>query len=189
VAVNKQKIALMMTGGLLVATAASAQGHYYDGRRDPGYGGPYVGLNVGQIYYKEDGLDAITPLGGYFRFGQQFSPYLAIEGRIGGGFSDDSSNGYAVRVDSLYAGYIKGSLPLAPGFSLYGLAGLAGAHLSRNFGDYEVTESGFSYGLGGDFALGNGAALNVEWSRLLSGTNFGYDYNVDIASFGVTFRF
>jgi hypothetical protein len=108
VAVKKQKIALMLTGAVLVATAASAQGRYYDERRNADYGGPYVGLNISQIDYKEDGLRAITPTGGYFRIGQQFSPNLAIEGRIGGGFSDDSTNGYAVRVDALYAGYIKG---------------------------------------------------------------------------------
>jgi len=187
--VNKQRIVLMLTGAVLVATTASAQGRYYDERRNADYGGPYVGLNIGQINYQEDGLHAITPLGGYFRIGQQFSPNLAIEGRIGGGFSEDSSDGYVVKVDSLYAGYIKGSLPLGQGFSVYGLGGLAGMHLRRNFGDGDVTESGFSYGLGADFALGNGTALNVEWSRLLSGTNFGYDFKTDIASIGVTFRF
>jgi opacity protein-like surface antigen len=187
--VNKQRIALIVTGAVLMATAASAQGRYYDERSNVDYGGPYVGLNIGQINYQEAGLHAITPLGGYFRIGQQFSPNLAIEGRIGGGFSDDSTNGYAVKVDSLYAGYIKGSLPLGQGFSLYGLGGVGGMHLRRNFGDGDVTESGFSYGLGADFALGNGTALNVEWSRLLSGTNVGYDFNTDIASIGVTFRF
>lgn len=186
---KKSMAVLFWLCGTLAATAASAQGYSYGGSRHPDSFGPYVGVNVGQIYYKEEGLDGITPMGGFFRIGQQFSPNVAIEGRLGGGFSDDSTNGYAVRVDSLYAGYVKGSLPLAPGFSLYGLAGLGGAHIRRNFGDFEVTESGFSYGLGGDFALGNGAALNIEWSRLLSGTNFGYDYHVDIASIGVTFRF
>lgn len=186
---NKLRIALMLTGAVLGATAAPAQGRYDDERRNVDYGGPYVGLNIGQINYKEDGLRAITPTGGYLRIGQQFSPNLAIEGRIGGGFSGDSSDGYAVKVDSLYAGYIKGSLPLGQGFSVYGLGGVGGMHLRRNFGDGDVAESGFSYGLGADFALGNGTALNVEWTRLLSGTNFGYDFNTDIASIGVTFRF
>lgn len=186
---KKQKIALMLKGAVLVVTAASAQGRYYEVRRNADYGGPYVGLNIGQINYGEDGLRPITPTGGYFRFGQQFSPNLAIEGRIGGGFSDDSADGYAVKVDALYAGYVKGSLPLGQGFSLYGLGGLGGMHLRRNFGDGDATESGFSYGLGADFALGNGTALNLEWTRLLSGTNFGYDFNTDIASIGVTFRF
>jgi hypothetical protein len=189
VTVNKLRIALMVTGAALLATAAAAHGRYDDERRTGDYGGTYVGLNIGSIHYKEDGLEAITPTGGYFRIGQEFSPNLAIEGRIGGGFSDDSTNGYAVKVDALYAGYIKGSLPLAQGFSLYALGGLGGMHMHRNFGDGNITESGFSYGLGGDFDLGNGAAINVEWSRLLSGTNVGYDYNTDIASIGVTFRF
>ncbi|MFO1402519.1 MAG: porin family protein [Steroidobacteraceae bacterium] len=184
---------MCVAGGVLAASAAMAHDGYGDGRyADRRYDedtGTYVGLNVGQIRYSEDGLGAITPNGGYFRIGQAFSPNFAIEGRVGGGFSEDSTDGYAVRVDALYAGYIKGSLPLAPGFSLYALGGLGGAHLRRNFGDGNVTESGFSYGLGGDFALGNGTAINVEWSRLVSGTNFGYDFDTDIASIGLTFRF
>lgn len=183
---------LLMAAGTLAATNAIAHDRYdqrrYDERGND-YAGTYVGLNVGQIRYSEDGLGAITPNGGYFRIGQAFSPNFAIEGRIGGGFADDTTDGYAVRVDALYAGYLKGSLPLAPGFSLYALGGLGGAHLRRNFGDGNVTESGFSWGLGGDFALGNGTAINVEWSRLVSGTNFGYDFDTDIAAIGVTFRF
>jgi opacity protein-like surface antigen len=179
----------MTLGALLATSVATAQGRYgYAPRYDDG-GETYVGLNVGQIRYHEAGLDTITPSGGYFRVGKAFSPFLAIEGRIGGGFAEDSTNGYAVKVDALYAGYIKGSLPLGQGFSLYALGGLGGVHLRRNFGDGNSTESGFSYGLGGDFDLGNGATINLEWSRLASGTNFGYGFDTDIAAIGVSFRF
>lgn len=181
--------ALLLSGAVLAATLASAHDGYDYSRRDADGGGTYVGLNVGQIRYREEGLGAITPAGGYFRIGHEFTPNLAIEGRAGGGFSDDSTDGYAIRMNAMYAGYLKGSLPLAPGFSLYALGGLGGMHLRRNFGDGDVTETGFSWGLGGDFAVGNGTSVNVEWSRLLSGTNFGYHYDTDIASIGLTFRF
>lgn len=187
---NRSHVACVLACGLLVSGIAAAHGRYdpYERSYDDTTSA-YVGLNIAQIRYKEEGLDSITPTGGYFRLGAQLSPYVAVEGRVGGGFNDDSTDGYAVRVDTLYAAYLKGSLPLAPGFSIYGLGGLGGVRLHRNFGDLRADDTGFSYGLGADFALGNGAGLNLEWSRLVSGTNFGYDYDTDLASLGVTFRF
>ena len=121
--------------------------------------------------------------------GARLSPNIAIEGRIGGGLGRSDVNSYGVEVRSLYAVYIKGIVPLSPVFSIYGLGGVAGVKLKRDFGEEESRDSGFSYGVGMEFGLPRGASLNVEYTRLVSGNNQGYDFNVDMASVGVAWRF
>ena len=170
-------------------------GDYYahdrrgDRYRDDYDAGPYVGLSLGQLRYNEESLDTITPAAAMVTLGARLSPNIAIEGRIGGGLGRTDVNSYGVEVRSLYAGYIKGIVPLSPAFSIYGLGGVAGVKLKRDFGEEESRESGFSYGVGMEFGLPRGASLNVEYTRLVSGNNQGYDFNVDMASVGVAWRF
>jgi hypothetical protein len=187
---NNWKLALVAT----VAAGAAGGAAAYDGGQHYEYGhgdgsGAYVGLSLGQLRYSEAGLDTITPATGMLTIGASLSPNLALEGRIGGGFGSADTNGYGVRVNSLYAGYLKGSLPLSPGFSLYGLGGVAGVDLQRDFGLGETHDSGLTYGVGMDFDLYGGTRLNLEWTRLASGNNLGYDYYVDQAAIGVAWRF
>jgi opacity protein-like surface antigen len=194
-AVMNKTIPVLITG-LLAAGGAlaheSGYGDYYGRRGDYGrdFGsGAYVGLSVGQLRYSEEGLDAITPATAMLVIGAPLSPNLAIEGRLGGGLGRADTNSYGLEVRSLYAGYLKGSLPLSPGFSLYGLGGVAGVDLRRDFGLIDAHDTGFSYGLGMDFDLQAGATLNIEWTRLATGNNLGYDYHVDQAAIGVAWHF
>jgi len=166
----------------------------YNGSQRDDYGrgfssGAYVGLSLGQLRYDEAGLDTITPTMGMLTIGAPLSPNLALEGRIGGGLGRGDTNGFGVDLDYLVAGYLKGSLPLSPGMSLYGLGGVAGVDLKRDFGVGETHDSGFSYGLGMDFDLYGGTRLNLEWTRLASGNDLGFEYHVDAASIGVAWRF
>lgn len=151
--------------------------------------GPYVGLSIGQLRYNEDTLDTITPTAVTATIGARLSPYVAVEGRIGGGVGRTDVNSYGVDVRSLYAGYIKGIVPVSPVWSIYGLGGVAGLKVKRDFGQVESRDSGFSYGIGMEFGLPRGASINVEYTRLATGSNEGYDYNVDMASVGVAWRF
>jgi opacity protein-like surface antigen len=160
-----------------------------DRYRDDYDTGPYVGLSIGQMRYDEEGLDTITPAAVTATLGARLSPNVAIEGRIGGGLGRSDTNSYGVEVRSMYAGYIKGILPLSPVFSIYGLGGVAAVNLKRDFGQDESHDSGFSYGIGMDFNLPRGTSLNVEFTRLTTGNNQGYDYNLDMASVGVSWRF
>lgn len=183
---------LILTAGLFGGTTAMAAGYY-----DSGYGrhraydapGPYVGLSLGSLQYSEDGLDSITPSVGLLRLGVPLSPYLSLEGRAGGGLADASSGGYHVKVDSIYAAYVKGSLPLAPSFSLYAVGGVAGVNLRRDFGYDATRDTGLTFGIGADLYLGGGAGLNIEWTRLPSGSNAGFDYTNSMATIGMTWRF
>ncbi len=160
-----------------------------DYRHDEYDAGPYVGLNLGQLRYNEESLETITPTAATVILGARLSPNIAIEGRVGGGLGRTDVNSYGVDVRSLYAGYIKGIVPLTPVFSIYGLGGVAGVKLKRDFGQEDARESGFSYGVGMEFGLPRGASLNVEYTRLVTGNNQGYDYNLEMASVGVAWRF
>ena len=195
---NKSIPVLMSLVAMGAVGAAAAHDNGYG--RDSGYGrdteygrdgGPsaYIGFRVGQLRYKEEGLDAVTPGAALFDFGATLSPNLAIEGRLGGGLWTADTNTFGVEVRSIYAGYLKGSLPLAPGFSLYALGGVASVDLRRDFGLVQAHDSGFSYGIGMNFQLYGASSLSMEWTRLASGNNLGYNYNVDMASFGMSWRF
>lgn len=103
----------------LLSTAALAGGGYGDGY---GYGsseyedrGFYIGGSVGEIFYKEQGLDTIVPSVAFLNMGVKVNPYLAVEGRVGGGIEDDESRGYRVDVPLVYGGYLKGILPVTRG--------------------------------------------------------------------------
>jgi hypothetical protein len=125
--------------------------------------------------------------------GQQFNPFLAVEGRFGTGINGDETwlygDRYHVNANFLYAGYVKGIMPLSPWFSAYGLAGIGGAELHRNYPDSSSNDAGLSFGVGAQFTLGGGASLNLEWARLTSGTNDQvYDYTADQLTFGVNWR-
>jgi Outer membrane protein beta-barrel domain len=184
---------------LICAVAAgSAAAHDGDGHGDYGHGrdygrnndsGTYAGVSFGQFRYNEEGLDTITPATATFVVGAALSPNVALEGRIGVGLGRSETNTYGVNVNSLYAGYLKGSLPLSPGFSLYGLAGVASVDYKRDFGLVYAHDSGLSYGLGMNFDLAGNSRLNVEWVRLATGNNLGYDYTVDQAAIGLAWRF
>ena len=100
----------------------------------PFYSNVYAGFSFGQLRYSEEGLDTITPATATVVRRAPLSPNLAIEGRFGGGLGSAQANSYGIEVHSLFAGYLKGSVPLAPGFSLYGLGGVANVDLRRDFG-------------------------------------------------------
>ena len=175
----------------MVATSAMAAGRYRarDRYADEDFGF-YMGASAGSLMYKEDGVPTLSPTIVQFRIGQQFSPFVAIEGRIGTGISNDESHGAKLNAEAMYGGYIKGIIPVAPEFSIYGLAGVGGAQLHRNYPDFHSSDASLSFGVGGEFNLGGGASLNAEWVRLTSGTNDGiYDYTADQLTFGVNWRF
>jgi hypothetical protein len=167
------------------AMAASGYGYNYDnGTFDSS--GFYIGANAGEIFYKEQGLATMVPGVAFLTVGEQFNPYVALEGRVGGGFSGDNFRYFHVDVPLVYGGYVKGMLPVSPWFSLYAIAGAGGMQIHRNYPDFNSNNVGFSAGLGGEFTLYGGARVHAEWARLDSGTNDGYGYTVDQLSVGIS---
>jgi hypothetical protein len=177
---------------VVAASGASAQGYgpYGGGQYGrPFYYNAYAGLSVGELRYGEEGLDTITPSTAMVFVGAPLSRNLAIEARFGGGLASAETNSYSLQVRSLFAGYLKGSLPLAPGFSIYGLGGVANVDLQRDFGLAYTNDTGVSYGLGMDFDLASNARMSLEWTHLATGDNLGYSYDVNQASIAMAWRF
>lgn len=184
---NAKTFAPIGVGILALASgAAMAQGNY--GSRPSDDYGLYVGVSAGSSFYNEQGLGSISPTVAQFDVGQQFSPYLAIEGRVGTSVNGDSWYGYHVDEQAIYGGYVKGMWPINPWWSVYGIAGLGGAQIHRNYPHFNTNDLAFSYGVGGELHLGGGASLHLEFSRLTNGDNAGYSYNVNQLLFGVNWR-
>ena len=185
---KKTLIAATLALAGVSTTAALAAGPYGDRYYSGVDNSPYFGVSGGFLSYDEEGLDPITPPVIFARIGVPLVPNLAIEGRIGTGINSAETHGYAVNVQTFGGGYLKGSLPLSPVFSLYGVAGVGTIDLRRNFGE-DTTDTGFSFGIGGDVALQSNVSLNFEWTRYPSGTDVGYDYNNNMFSAGLNWHF
>lgn len=154
--------------------------------------GLYVGANISQINYKEDGISTIKPIALSLKLGNQFTKNFALEARIGTGISDDSLDVFGtsvkVEVDSFYGIYGKGILPLNDNFSVYGLAGYTKGELTASapgVGSFSESDSDFSFGVGCDYFFAENVAFNFEYARLFSGS----DYTVNAPSMGITLKF
>ncbi len=170
---------------LVVSGIAAAQGTY----ADTGAFAPYVGASFGLLRYNESGLSTVSPSLFIARIGLPITSYLAVEGRIGTGVSSDNNAGASVSVSRIGGAYLKGSLPILRTFAVYGVAGVGTMSVNRNFGDGGTTNTGLSYGLGGDVALPGSLGINFEWTHFPGGTDAGYSYNSDVLSAGVTWHF
>ncbi len=186
-----KKTLVCMTLAVVAAagsTAAMAQpGYGYGGPSSFNYG-PYFGASAGELMYNEQGLAQMNPTIALFHVGQQFNPYLGIEGRIGTNVSGGSAYGYHVDAQVIYAGYIKGTVPINPWVSAYGILGLGGVQWHRNYDADSSNDVAVSFGVGAQVNVGGNAALTLEWARLTSGNNVGYGYTANQLTFGVNWR-
>jgi opacity protein-like surface antigen len=92
-----------------------------------------------------------------------------------------------VELDAYFSGLLKGILPLAPRFGIYGLAGATiGKFAASSNGLYvDKWESDFTYGAGAEIGFAPNMSLALEWLRMLEGSG----YRLDAASVAFNFRF
>lgn len=139
----------------------------------------YLGLQYNLLNQETDG-DDLEPTALQARFGIQFNPNVALEGRLGYGVSDDDLNEGAASLtldpEWLVGAYLKvgldKSLPVAP----YLLLGHSTAtaevttEVSSLLGTARDTEertaSDPSYGAGVEVNLNPETALTAEWVQL-----------------------
>ncbi|HTP38271.1 MAG TPA: outer membrane beta-barrel protein [Steroidobacteraceae bacterium] len=185
----------------LAASVANARGYSDDSSRGDSFA-PYVGGSIGRFVYDETGADTLYPGALMFRVGVPINEYFALEGRIGTGFSKSdgvfSQSDVTASVDRIAAGYAKLSLPVGPRFSFYGLAGIANTKLrwsQSGLADGTSSDTGFSYGVGGQVGMRRDTAFTFEWARLRDLTAsqntsglLGNDATGDMFSIGVQVR-
>ncbi|MBY6019574.1 porin family protein [Ferrimonas balearica] len=171
----KRSLIALALGAAMISVPAAAN-------LDQGYG--YIG---GQLNYfdLDTGLGSVNPMALTFLGGYQFNPYLALEGRIGVGVTDDDltiwDETVSVEVDHYYAGYLVGTLPLTDWVSVYGLLGYAETKISASSGGNSADESDndLSYGLGLKMNASENAGFTLEYIELyddVSSLNLGFTY-------------
>jgi len=140
-----------------------------------GYGTAYGAVDYSYLTYDEDGFDDLHPSAVRLRLGADLHRYFGIELQGAFGVADDSLDymGYEVEldVDSYLGVYGKGMLPVTDRFSLYGLAGYASTKAKAKIPELDVSESdtgsGFSYGGGLDFKLGERLHLTADVMQIV----------------------
>jgi opacity protein-like surface antigen len=131
----------------------------------------YGGVGVAEVEFKPDRGPSFKPTAISGFVGKEINPNLAAELRLSAGIGSDSN----VEVDHVFGAYVRGILPLARDFSLYGLLGVSRAKVNFTGGGGSVTDTGLSYGIGGDINIGKSVAVGVEWASLVRPS--GYELN------------
>lgn len=153
--------------------------------------GPYGSISFSHFSYKQSGSASasLTGIGG--ALGTVVNPHFAIEARAGLGLDDDQITPGAspvnVGLDAYFSGLLKGILPLAPRFGVYGVAGATiGKFAASSNGLYvNKWESDFTYGAGAEIGFAPNMSLGLEWLRMFEGSG----YRLDAASLAFNFRF
>jgi Outer membrane protein beta-barrel domain len=171
-----------------VAMAANGYGYGSDSSGDYLGNGFYVGASAGEVFYKESGLGTMVPTVAFAQIGEQFNPYVAIEGRVGGGVSGDDWAYFHVDMPLMYGGYVKGILPVTPWFSGYAIAGVTGLQIHRNYPDFNSSNAGFTFGAGAEMTIFGGAIVHAEFAQIDQGNNDGYHFTADQLAVGVSWR-
>jgi opacity protein-like surface antigen len=188
----KNKLALIALSGLLISVAetgvADTENKFYAGLQ---YGvGEYSESNVSEDF------DTSVAMG---RFGYDINSSFSIEGRLGTSLEDDSQflleqcacgSDVTLEIDAIMGIYGKGRYDLSEWFSVYGMLGASRVEATVSLADFPdadntESESTISYGVGVDIGFARRWAFNVEYLRYLDGD----DFDLDIASAGVTFAF
>ena len=153
-------MAMALAGGVAMSQPAAASE-------------PYVGVGLGS-FVLDDGLNRQDTLGGYLQLGDDFSPYLGGELRVGAS-SKTSEEAVPVvrpasRVDWFAAFYLKPKYAFSENWMGYGLVGVGSLRASYypiGAAKQTKTRIGLGYGLGLQYRLADQYSLGAEWSHLL----------------------
>lgn len=154
-------IAIGLAGGMALSQPAQATE-------------PYVGVGLGS-FVLNDGVNRQDTFGGYLQLGDDFSPYLGGELRIGASAKTKEETvpvaRPATQVDGFAAFFLKPKYTFAENWMGYGLIGLGTVRASYypiGAAKQTKTRVGLGYGLGLQYRMADQYSLGAEWSHLLS---------------------
>ena len=125
-----------------------------------------------------------------FIAGYNINQYFAVEGRYTSTFTDED----LVEMDGLSI-FVKPQYPVSADFSLYALLGYGSVSMDEvNHSGVDVDESGFQWGLGASYAIGENYTLFIDYTSLavdMDGTyyNGALQVDADAVTLGVTYKF
>jgi len=126
-----------------------------------------------------------TPAGVRVKLGTRINRYLDLEGQLGGG--TDNSGFQSPSVDAVFGGlYVKGTVPIGFGTTLFGLAGVGSVGLSQGFNNTGVDEvfTDFSFGAGIETFIADRIDFTADFISYGSDEDDVFD-NVFSVNFGV----
>jgi hypothetical protein len=156
----------MMTAAALAALAAAtpvlaedAGAQWY---RPTGYYGTlgYTGIDQGSP--SDAHIGALTG-----RLGARFGRYFGVEGELSGGTNGDHTTaGLNSRLESQYAAYAVGFLPITPKAELFARVGYGESNLKfKGLGGYSDTSESLNYGAGGQYFFNGKDGIRAEYTR------------------------
>lgn len=150
----------------------------------------YLGANYTSMTFSEDGIDTeYNPTALIGRYGVNTTKYFSFEGRVGTGLSGDTQRLFftdtTLDLDSMFGLYGIGHINIMSSSSLYGLLGITQVKATVSTPGLQSTdsESGFSYGIGTDISISDGAQINLEYTQYLD------ESNVDLSAFSIGLKF
>ena len=134
-----------------------------------------VGLVAGRT--KNENCEDIT-YGVMAKAGYNFNDYMGVEAR--GLITNWEYEGSKIKH---LGAFLKPQYPVSEDFNLYGLAGYAKTTTSHI---QNISETGFAYGAGVEYAVMNDMNMFVDYERLIEKSNIP---DLDAVSLGVSFDF
>lgn len=163
---------------LLFPLAASAHTSEREGRNYLRY--DFVNLSVDDSFY------TANPNAFQFSLGIPLTQHLSIEASALVGVNEDGFGyGYTTKLNSMYGGFIRGSLPLGYN-NIYGRVGMVGIEIEVNetgFGGETYDDTGMAFGVGLEMPITTNSALMFEYTNY---PNINVNQDIDIETSGVS---
>jgi len=181
-----KRLLIAMAAMIVMSNVAQAQDiKFYAG----------TGLGAFGLELKAPGVSQKnTVFGGYAKFGADFNEFVGAELRIG--TTANGSTSYPGGVitlsgDSIFSYFLKLQYPVAQDFRLYGLIGGTTAKMAVKINapllglpvlQDSATQTGFSYGAGGEYFVSDQISIGAEWVQYWTNVNVGTSLDAKIWS-------
>jgi outer membrane immunogenic protein len=183
---NRLLLTAAATAALLAAAPAMAQDHARSGdwwTPSDVYGSlGYTAINQGSP--SDAHIGAVTG-----RLDARYGKYFGIEGELSGGVNDDhTTTGLNAKLQSQYAVYGVGYLPLMPNADLFARVGYGESNLKfKGPGGFSDTSESLNYGAGGQYFFTGHDGVRAEYTRQDAAGHFAP--NADTVSLSWIHRF
>ncbi len=153
-----------------VILVASIAGNVYSAEGDS-----YLGIQYSMVTFSESGIPDFGPAALVGRYGKFTSDNVAIEGRLGIGFSDDTQDiGAGIDVDleidhilGVYGAFYSTSSSTTRAYGILGITQGEFTLTVPGFGSASADDSDISFGLGVNFAIGENGVINLEYMNYM----------------------
>ena len=122
-------------------------------------------LNIGYQNIEAEGVDLGSIVG---RWQLGLNEYLAVEGEISYGVTEEEVFGVDVKAGFGFGGFVVGRLPVSEtGSHLFVRAGYANQELEADGGNVTISDSvdGFAYGAGGTFMFDGINGVRLDYTK------------------------